>query len=107
MEFIFAGYLCFKFSQTNHQQVSKLIDGMMRRVRGEHTDVMINTKCEVTIRNYVREMEKLNPFYLADSTTRKRPRVNDDEEEEWAPSYDRISSIRSRTDFMMDSRSFD
>lgn len=75
---------------------------MMRRVRGEHSDVMINTRVEATIRNYIREMEKLNPFYLGDSSTRKRARGNEDDDDEYAPTYDRISSIRSRADFMMD-----
>jgi hypothetical protein len=103
IEFLFAGYICFRFPAANLQQLSRLIDGMMRRARGEHADLMINTRVESTIRNYVREMEKLNPFYMADSSNpgaRKRAREMEADDEEYAPTFDLVDSIRSRADYI-------
>lgn len=75
----------------------------MRRVRGEHADLMINPRVEGTIRHYVKEMERLNPFYMADSSNsgaRKRAREMEADDEEYAPSLDLVSSVRSRADYM-------
>jgi hypothetical protein len=98
IEFIFAGFICFRFSQANHAQLSQLIDGMMRRVRGEHSDLMLNTRVERTIRTYIREMETLHPFLLSLESSksagahRKRARVAD--EEEWVPPAEPLNTRR-------------
>lgn len=105
IEFLFATYMCFRFPQTTNQQMSELIKGMMVRVRGEHSDVFINTKVEKTLRNYINEMEHLHPFWLSaarngDTAGRKRRRDGEnDDDEEWTPGTDRMAAMRLQSDY--------
>ena len=101
IEFLFAAYLCFRFPLADHALLSQMIQGMMMRVRGEHSDLMINNKNERTIRTYIREMEAINSTSMAPAS-RKRPRGDgEDNDEEWMPApADRISAARARNDYM-------
>lgn len=102
IEFLFAGYICFRFSLATNKQLSELIQGLLQRARSEHIDVMINSKVESTLRNYIREMESLHPFWMSAETSagsRKRPRESDQDADEWVPTMDRISSIRDQSDY--------
>ena len=107
MEFVFAAYVCFRFPQANHAQLSQLIKGMQMRVRGEHSDVMVNAKNEKTLRNYVKEMEQLHPFWMASQGAngvngRKRRREDGEEEDdaEWVPEGERVIGSRSQRDYL-------
>lgn len=103
IEFLFAGYICFRFALANNKQLSSLIEGLMRRARGEHTDLMINPKVEATLRSYVHEMESLHSFWMSGESSagsRKRQRELQDDGEEWVPTMDRISSVRDRSDYL-------
>jgi hypothetical protein len=108
IEFLFAGYMCFRFPGANNEQLSRLIDGMMKRARSEHSDLMINTTVERTIRGYIREVEILHPFAmsavglntLVTQGSRKRIREQQQDDEEWLPSQDQISNLRSREDYL-------
>jgi hypothetical protein len=109
IEFLFAAYSCFIFPHGSNGQLSKIISGMMQRARGEHSDLMMNTTVEKTLRNYVREMEILHPawmkggkpqFIALPESILKRPREADADEEEWHPRSEEIAAVRSRDDYL-------
>ncbi|UZJ56423.1 hypothetical protein CBS101457_005743 [Exobasidium rhododendri] len=110
IEFLFAAYICFVFPRANNEQLSKIIQGMMQRGRGEHSDLMLNTRVEKTLRTYIREMEAKYPAWLkegtntdapsTDATTSKRAREVDSEDDEWQPRTDEIAAVRSRADYL-------
>lgn len=73
IEFLFAGYVCFRFPQASNRQISEILHGMEARVRGEHADVSMNTRVERTVRNYIKDMEAQYPSLLsADRTSNSK-----------------------------------
>lgn len=117
VEFLFTAYICFRFPQATHSQLSKLIQGLMQRARGEHSDLMLNSRVEKTLRTYIQEMEMQYPQWMAggnssSSTTttttttsttengRKRVRDDEEEDENRGPTTDEIAAVRSRADYL-------